>query len=310
MDAGGAAIYEENVNLDIFLVLVNAEHGGFVARPTGGYVKLHRKILNSWVMDDPIAFTMLCLLVMWANREPGIALLHRQSVTLGRGQVATGRDELAKKLRCSKNKIDRLISRCEKDCILGSKRSNQGSIITILNYDKYQVESDSDWAAERAAERAADGSATRAATGAHKETRRHRDLENKPPKPPKGANAGFVEKSEKTMSRLAMALIAKAKAASGTPLLEDDEKLRHHLGSCADVFFARFGTGIAFASWYARRQNQGSPDGVIDAQLRETFVGFMLDAQEFRRRRKNEELAQQPEGTTPLFPDADADDEA
>lgn len=145
-----------------------------MARPTGGFVKLHRKILQSWIGDDPVAAWMLCLLVMWANRSKGRAMLHRQLVTLERGQVATGRDELAKKLRCSKNKIDRIISRCEADGILGTKRGNQGSIITILNYDKYQVSVEDERTTDGAADRAADGAASGAASGAHREKREER----------------------------------------------------------------------------------------------------------------------------------------
>lgn len=145
-----------------------------MSRPTGGFVKLHRKILNSWVSDDPVAAWMLCLLVMWANRSPGQAMLHRSLIRLERGQVATGRDELARKLRCSKNKVDRLISQMQAGSILGSKRTNAGTIITILNYDEYQIVSEDDWAANRAANPDATGAAAGAAAGAHREKREER----------------------------------------------------------------------------------------------------------------------------------------
>lgn len=123
-----------------------------MSRPTGGYVKLHRKILQSWVADDPVAAWMLCLLVMWANRERGGWQIHGTLMILERGQVATGRDELGKKLRCSGKKIDGLLKRMQESSILDSKRSNRGTIITVLNYDKYQLSQHDTGAAERAAE--------------------------------------------------------------------------------------------------------------------------------------------------------------
>ena len=131
-----------------------------MSRPTGGYVKLYRKILNSWVAEDPIAFTMLCHLVMWANREDGRAALHRQLKPLHRGQVATSDAELAVKLRCDRKTIRRRLEHLQDDGILAIDRDNHGTIITINNYNRYQSSKESGGTAEGTAE------------GTHRETKR------------------------------------------------------------------------------------------------------------------------------------------
>lgn len=117
-----------------------------MARFTNGWVKLHRKLIDSeWsqVLDINSKGLLLELLLM-ANYKKSRALIGSTLVTLEPGQILTTMKELTTRLQASRFIVE---SRINLLCQLGTitkKTSNAGTIITICKYEQYQsMESES-----------------------------------------------------------------------------------------------------------------------------------------------------------------------
>lgn len=151
-----------------------------MARPTGGYVRLHRRILDHWITRDPLAFTMFVTFVAWARRSPGKTLLKRQLVTLQRGQLVTSWNELAKRWDVDRKTIRAKILLLVKDHMLDYKADQRGTIITVLNYDKYQAPLKEHGTTQRTTERTTERTTLWTTERTHREKERKRDLENPP----------------------------------------------------------------------------------------------------------------------------------
>ncbi len=111
-----------------------------MARPTGGYVKWYRKLKNSWLGQDGYARAILDFLVRDANRYPGTEMLDRQLVTVDRAELATSLDEIFRNTGFSRRIIIERLHKLEKDGVIRQKVSKHGRIISISNYDNYQVD--------------------------------------------------------------------------------------------------------------------------------------------------------------------------
>jgi len=78
------------------------------------------------------------LLISWANFKDGKTKLKRQKILLKRGQLVTSEREIAKQLGFSKTSVRRCLSYFEENEKIRPQAGPHGTIITILNYDKYQ----------------------------------------------------------------------------------------------------------------------------------------------------------------------------
>lgn len=103
-----------------------------------GWIKLHKRFLDwEWFDEDGMVKLFITLLLM-ANYEDkkwhgGVIL---------RGQVITSRDKLAAKVRMSVRSLRTCLSRLEQTGEIEIKTTNKYTVITISNYDKYQVVED------------------------------------------------------------------------------------------------------------------------------------------------------------------------
>lgn len=109
-----------------------------MARYSGGWVKLHRKILRSWVGQDGYALAIMTTLVLWANRKPGTHIVKGQLRPLARGQLVTSSREIGDQLGWDRKTVERKIFLMEKDGILSQELSHHGRMITLIKYVVYQ----------------------------------------------------------------------------------------------------------------------------------------------------------------------------
>ena len=104
-----------------------------------GWIKLHRKIL-----DNPIIFKDKDYLAIWiylllnATHKEIPALFKGKKIILQKGQLITGRKSMASQLKISESKIYRIINDFKSEQQIEQQTSNQNSLISILNWDKYQ----------------------------------------------------------------------------------------------------------------------------------------------------------------------------
>lgn len=100
-----------------------------------GWIAIHRSILEWEWYDDVNTKSLFIHLLLTANHSDK----EWKGILIKRGQVLTGRVSLAKALGLSEQQIrtsiDKLLSTNE----ITKQSTSQYSIISILNYDKYQA---------------------------------------------------------------------------------------------------------------------------------------------------------------------------
>jgi hypothetical protein len=113
-----------------------------------GWIKLHRKLLESPIFKDSQAVHLWLHILLKANHKDGQFLIGNTMVDIKRGQMLTGRKALAKETGINESKIRRLLNLYEIDSKVTIKKTTKYSIISITNYDLYQ-ESDQQTANKR-----------------------------------------------------------------------------------------------------------------------------------------------------------------
>lgn len=102
--------------------------------PGGGWVKLHRKLLEWEWYEDAHMVHLLVHLLLTATHEDR----KYKGLTIKRGQVVTSIKELAEALGASKTSTWRRLNLLETGKIVERKVERGETIITICNYDSYQ----------------------------------------------------------------------------------------------------------------------------------------------------------------------------
>lgn len=104
-----------------------------------GWIKLHRQLLdNPIVCKDGDYLAVWIYLLLSATHKELPAIFKGKKIILQKGQLITGRKSISKKLKISESKIYRIINEFKNEQQIEQLTSNQNTLITILNWDKYQ----------------------------------------------------------------------------------------------------------------------------------------------------------------------------
>ena len=100
-----------------------------------GWIKLHRALLDwQWFSDANTSHVLMyCLLK--ANHKDN---KYRDTI-VKRGTFLTGRELISRETGCSVREVRTALKRLESANVLTSKTSRQGTVIEVLNYDRYQA---------------------------------------------------------------------------------------------------------------------------------------------------------------------------
>lgn len=111
-----------------------------------GWIKIHRKILNDpMYFAEPFTRMQAFLdLVLISNFQPTVMYKRGIKVTVGRGQTVRSEHELAERWRWSRGKVRRFLSVLETDHKIVQQKSRVCNCISIVNYDKYQLDGTTD----------------------------------------------------------------------------------------------------------------------------------------------------------------------
>ena len=112
-----------------------AAYKRFIQLIMDGWIKIHRKILDWEWWDKPEMIKLLIMFICKANIEDKIW----HGILIKRGQFISSLDALKVDSGFSIQKIRTCIKRFENTKELTIKSTNKYSIITICNYDDYQV---------------------------------------------------------------------------------------------------------------------------------------------------------------------------
>lgn len=102
--------------------------------PGGGWVKLHRKLLEwEWYGDAHMVHLLVHLLLTATHED-----MEYKGLTIKRGQLVTTIENLAKALGTSKTSTWRRLKQLENGMILEIKVEYRETLVTICNFDSYQ----------------------------------------------------------------------------------------------------------------------------------------------------------------------------
>lgn len=105
-----------------------------------GWVKLHRQITeNSLWFSEPFTKGQAWIdLILNANHEDGSFWIRGIEIKLKRGQIGWSQLTMSTRWKWSRNKVRRFLNWLESEQQIKQQNSAKTSIITLLNYDKYQ----------------------------------------------------------------------------------------------------------------------------------------------------------------------------
>lgn len=106
-----------------------------------GWIKLHRKMLECpVVMIDADHLAIWVYLLLKATHRDYPIMFGGNKIVLKAGQLVTGRKAISSVLNISESKVNRVLLLLESDEQIERKVNNKGTLITIVNWSKYQVD--------------------------------------------------------------------------------------------------------------------------------------------------------------------------
>lgn len=105
-----------------------------------GWLKLYRSILDSAVFQDAEILKVWIWLLCNVAFEQHDTICYGKVINLKPGQIATGRKKIAQCTDLNENKVYRALTALKSLGNIEIKATNKYSIITVVNWDKYQEE--------------------------------------------------------------------------------------------------------------------------------------------------------------------------
>lgn len=105
-----------------------------------GWIKLQRDIMSHWIAQDNEYLAVWIRMLSEANYEAQTKMFNGQVITVGRGQFIFGLDSYAEKTKVSVMRLRRLVDLLEKHQMINRVKASKYSLISIVNYDKYQAD--------------------------------------------------------------------------------------------------------------------------------------------------------------------------
>lgn len=109
-----------------------------------GFIKLHKRILNSSLQHDNNAFIVFVTLLLMAHHKDnqGSIRLNKKQVSVNRGQLVISRNELARYLNMKPSTIRNTLGRLQVDNRVDIQSDKHNSLITICKWEEYQGRED------------------------------------------------------------------------------------------------------------------------------------------------------------------------
>lgn len=111
-----------------------------------GWISLHRQIQEHWIWKSKEVFDKRSAwidLLLMVNHQKETILFDGSKLVIERGQHITSLEKLANRWGWSRHKVSDFLNRLEQDGMLVQVRDNKKTLISIENYNKYQVQKES-----------------------------------------------------------------------------------------------------------------------------------------------------------------------
>ena len=105
-----------------------------------GFIKIDRAILdNPIVCKDAEYYAVWNYLLLNATHTEYAVVFKGQKIILKPGQLITGREKIGDKFNIDPNKVQRILKIFENEQQIEQQTTNKNRLITIINWDKYQI---------------------------------------------------------------------------------------------------------------------------------------------------------------------------
>ena len=129
-----------------------------------GWICLHRQIVSSAVFADPDLFRLWVWILARANWETNHVAMKtgrgNTIVTLQPGQLITGRMAASEELKWSPSTFRRRLNRLETMGMIALKVDTHWSVVSVVNWEKYQQPNSDKWTGNGQAITSESGQAT------------------------------------------------------------------------------------------------------------------------------------------------------
>ena len=108
-----------------------------------GWISLHRQLQEHWLWKSKEPFDKRSAwidLLLMVNHQKEKIEFDKGFMEVERGQRITSLEKLAKRWKWSRHKVSDYLNQLEQDCMLVQVRDNKKTLISIENYNKYQVQ--------------------------------------------------------------------------------------------------------------------------------------------------------------------------
>lgn len=111
-----------------------------------GWVKIHRKMMDSdlWISEKFTRGQAWIDLILLANHKKGFIRARGVKIDVERGQVGHSVVALSKRWGWSRGKTTRFLNELESEQQIEQQKNNISSLITVSNYEEYQVNDTAD----------------------------------------------------------------------------------------------------------------------------------------------------------------------
>lgn len=103
-----------------------------------GWIKMHRKIIDHWIWTDSKRLKWWLDLLLLTNHSDKKVMLGGKIVVLKRGSFHTSELKLSERWSVSRNTVRNYLNALEKDNMITTKKTKNGTTIIVHNYDVYQ----------------------------------------------------------------------------------------------------------------------------------------------------------------------------
>ena len=104
-----------------------------------GYIALYRKLLDSPIFKNQNTLQVAIYCLLKATHKEHSQTVGDQVVKLKAGQLVTGRKRMAQDCNLSEQSVRTTMRNLEKLDFLTIKSTNKFSVVTVLNWESYQL---------------------------------------------------------------------------------------------------------------------------------------------------------------------------
>ncbi len=108
-----------------------------------GWISIHRQIQEHWLWKSKEPFDKRSAwidLLLMVNHQKEKIEFDNGFIEVDRGSRITSLEKLSKRWKWSRHKVSDYLNQLEQDSMLVQVRDNKKTLISIENYDKYQIQ--------------------------------------------------------------------------------------------------------------------------------------------------------------------------